>query len=76
LLDPEHFPVKELVEATAEILAEDVNGALNYGPTYPGLVKFVADRLQSKGVAQANPQNVLISYGSKPGFWSVATNLG
>ena len=27
--DPQHFPVKQLVDATAEILAEDVNGALN-----------------------------------------------
>ena len=62
--DPEHFPVKELVEATAEILAEDVNGALNYGPTYPGLVKLVVDRMHARGVTSANTQNVLISYGS------------
>ncbi len=62
--DPEHFPVKELVEATAEILAEDVNGALNYGPTYPGLVKLVVNRMHARGVTQASPQNVLISYGS------------
>lgn len=62
--DPAHFPVTELVEATAEILAEDVNGALNYGPTYAGLIKLVVNRLQRRGVSQAQPSNVLISYGS------------
>ena len=62
--DPEHFPVKQLVDATAEILAEDVNGALNYGPTYPGLVKLVVDRLHARGVTSATPANTMISYGS------------
>jgi 2-aminoadipate transaminase len=62
--DPVHFPVNALVEATAEVLAEDVNGALNYGPTYAGLIQLVAKRLQSRGVAHASPSNVLISYGS------------
>lgn len=62
--DPEHFPVKQLVDATAEILAEDVNGALNYGPTYPGLVKLVVDRLHARGVTSATTANTMISYGS------------
>ncbi len=62
--DPEHFPVAEIVEATAEVLAEDVNGALNYGPTYAGLINLVAQRLHARGVAHASPNNVLISYGS------------
>ncbi|MCE2850011.1 MAG: PLP-dependent aminotransferase family protein [Chloroflexaceae bacterium] len=62
--DPEHFPVAEIIEATAEVLAEDVNGALNYGPTYPGLVRLVVDRLKTRGVAHAAPSNVMISYGS------------
>ncbi|MFM7679631.1 MAG: PLP-dependent aminotransferase family protein, partial [Roseiflexaceae bacterium] len=62
--DPEHFPVAEIIDATAEVLAEDVNGALNYGPTYPGLVRLVVDRLKTRGVAHAAPSNVMISYGS------------
>ena len=62
--DPEHFPVAQIIDATAEVLAEDVNGALNYGPTYPGLVRLVVDRLKTRGVAHAAPSNVMISYGS------------
>ena len=62
--DPVHFPVSALVEATAEVLAEDVNGALNYGPTYPGLVRLVVDRMHARGVTQATASNVLITYGS------------
>lgn len=62
--DPDHFPIQEIIDATAEVLGEDVNGALNYGPTYPGLIKFVVDRLQARGVAHATPANVMISYGS------------
>ena len=62
--DPAHFPVNEIIEATAEVLNEDVNGALNYGPTYPGLVKMVVDRLKTRGVANISPANVMISYGS------------
>jgi 2-aminoadipate transaminase len=62
--DPQHFPVKQLVDATAEILAEDVNGALNYGPTYAGLIQLVVDRLQSRGVTSATTANTIITYGS------------
>lgn len=62
--DPEHFPVNEIIEATAEVLNEDVNGALNYGPTYPGLVKMVVDRLKTRGVSNISPANIMISYGS------------
>ena len=62
--DPAHFPVASIIDATSEVLAEDVNGALNYGPTYPGLVRLVVDRLQARGVAHAAPSNVMISYGS------------
>ncbi|MFM2031505.1 MAG: hypothetical protein RLZZ297_270 [Chloroflexota bacterium] len=62
--DPVHFPVKQLVDATAEVLAEDVNGALNYGPTYAGLIKLVVDRLNGRGISWAKPSNTMISYGS------------
>lgn len=62
--DPAHFPVEAIIDATSEVLAEDVNGALNYGPTYPGLVKMVVERLHARGVTQATPKNILISYGS------------
>lgn len=60
---PEMFPVETLAAVTAEVLAEDTDGALNYGPSYPGLVKLVSDRLSTRG-AHLKPENVLITYGS------------
>ena len=60
---PELFPTDDLLSATVEVLAEDAAEALNYGPTYPGLVQFVVDRLRAQGTP-AEAENVLISYGS------------
>jgi 2-aminoadipate transaminase len=60
---PELFPTDDLLSATVEVLAEDAAEALNYGPTYPGLVQFVVDRLRAQGTP-AEADNVLISYGS------------
>jgi DNA-binding transcriptional MocR family regulator len=61
--DPALFPREELAEATAAVLADDAARALNYGPTFPGLVEFVADRLRQRGIPAA-PERVLIGYGS------------
>lgn len=60
---PEMFPVEALTTATAEVLAEDTDGALNYGQSYAGLVEFVAARLRSQGT-QTQFDNVLLTYGS------------
>jgi 2-aminoadipate transaminase len=60
---PELFPIEALSAATAEVLAEDTDGALNYGESYPGLVRFVAERLNSQGMAVQDEQ-VILAYGS------------
>jgi 2-aminoadipate transaminase len=60
---PELFPTDDLVAATSEVLAEDAPHALNYGPTYPGLVALVIDRLARQQI-NAAPRNVLVTHGS------------
>ncbi len=60
---PEMFPTDDLLAATAEVLAEDAAEGLNYGPSYPGLVQLVVDRMHAQGTP-AEPGNVLIAYGS------------
>lgn len=60
---PEMFPTDDLLAATAEVLAEDAAEGLNYGPSYPGLVQLVVDRMNAQGTP-AEPGNVLIAYGS------------
>jgi 2-aminoadipate transaminase len=60
---PELFPIEALSNATAEILAEDTDGALNYGESYPGLVRLVAERLSGQGMAIRDEQ-VILTYGS------------
>jgi DNA-binding transcriptional MocR family regulator len=60
---PEKFPTDGLVAATAEVLAEDAPRALNYGPTYPGLVRLIAGRLQARGI-ESSAERVLVTHGS------------
>lgn len=60
---PEMFPTDALAAATAEVLAEDTDGALNYGPSYPGLTRLVAGRLGHQGM-HVERENVLLTYGS------------
>jgi 2-aminoadipate transaminase len=61
--DPTMFPHEDLISAVEQVLAADIDGALNYGPTYAGLVRLAAERLSRQGI-RATPQNTLISYGS------------
>lgn len=61
--DPALFPRADLVAAADAVLAEDIDGALNYGPSYAGLNSVVAQRLRWHGV-EADEENILISYGS------------
>lgn len=61
--DPEMFPVDALQAASAEVLAEDTDGALNYGLSYAGLVKLVRERLNAQGFPVTDDQ-VLLTYGS------------
>ncbi|HMQ31719.1 MAG TPA: PLP-dependent aminotransferase family protein [Chloroflexaceae bacterium] len=61
--DPAFFPREELVEATAQALADDVGATLNYGPSAPALYTLVAERLAREGVA-AHEDQILLAYGS------------
>ncbi len=61
--DPSMFPHAELLGAVENALADDIDGALNYGPTYAGLVGLAAERLRRRGIA-ATEQNTLVTYGS------------
>jgi len=63
LADPLVLPREELVEATAQILATDIDAVLNYAPVAAELVTLVAERLRREGV-DAHEQQVLITYGS------------
>lgn len=63
LADPALFPREELLDAAAEVLARDINAALNYGPSDPALCELIAERLRNEQVA-ADPARVLIGYGS------------
>jgi 2-aminoadipate transaminase len=60
---PELFPTRELHEAAGEVLFEDTDAALNYGPTDPRLVQLIAARMAARGVA-AGPENILVTMGS------------
>ncbi|MEN9230280.1 MAG: PLP-dependent aminotransferase family protein [Thermostichus sp. DG02_5_bins_236] len=63
LADPTLFPKAELVQATAEVLAEDGDDALNYGGTFAGLIDLVLQLMQARGI-KAQTENLLMSYGS------------
>ena len=63
LADPIVLPREELVEATAQILATDIDAVLNYAPVAAELVTQVAERLRREGV-DAQEQQVIITYGS------------
>lgn len=60
---PELFPREELVAATAAVLADDADGALNYGGPYAGLREVIKARLRLRGIA-ATDEQVQMSYGS------------
>jgi 2-aminoadipate transaminase len=63
LADPALFPRDELVAATAAVLEQDADGALNYGPSYAGLRGQITARMRSQGI-EAEDDNILIAYGS------------
>lgn len=63
LADPRLFPKADLARATAEVLAEDGDNALNYGGTFAGLIDVVLQLMRDRGV-EAQPENLLIGYGS------------
>ena len=63
LADPTLFPTEELAAATAEVLAERPDAALNYGPPSRELLEQLATRLRQQGIP-AEPEHLMLSYGS------------
>jgi 2-aminoadipate transaminase len=63
LADPSLFPTDDLADATAEVLSERPDAALNYGPPSPELFEQIVGRVRSKGIA-ADKDHVMLSYGS------------
>lgn len=63
LADPSLFPTDDLADATAEVLSERPDAALNYGPPSPELFEQIVERMRSKGIA-ADKEHVMLSYGS------------
>ncbi len=63
LADPTLFPVQELADATADVLARWTDAALNYGPPSAALLEQLVARLRTQGIA-ATTEHVLLSYGS------------
>lgn len=58
LADPRLFPKADLARATAEVLAEDGDAALNYGGTFAGLIEVVQQLMRARGV-EAQPENLI-----------------
>lgn len=67
LPSPATFPVEQMREAAARVLAEAPQAALQYGPTegYAPLREWVAARLSRGGGATIEPDRVLITTGSQ-----------
>lgn len=70
LPNPRFFPVKEIAEAAAKVLAEDGENALQYGTTegYPPLREFIAERYRRKKGLEISPDEILIINGSQQGL--------
>jgi 2-aminoadipate transaminase len=63
---PELFPINECREAVCQVLAEQGENALQYGPTegYLPLRQFVCERMRRYGI-DAEPANVVITNGAQ-----------
>jgi 2-aminoadipate transaminase len=70
----ETFPVEELAEISARVLRDQGRFALQYGPTrgLSGLVEAVAGILRSRGIANAQPSEIVITTGSQQGLDLIA----
>lgn len=73
----ETFPVEELAEISARVLRERGPVALQYGPTrgLRDLVEAVAGILQSRGIAESKPSEIVITTGSQQGLDLIARVL-
>jgi 2-aminoadipate transaminase len=73
LPNPRFFPVRELQEATRNVLSADGASALQYATTegYPPLREKIAERYAARGT-RVGPEDVLILNGSQQGLDLVA----
>jgi len=74
LPNPELFPVKDLADATAKVLAEDGDEALQYSTTegYLPLRQYIAERYSKKKGLEVEPDEILITNGSQQGLDLIA----
>jgi 2-aminoadipate transaminase len=63
LADPALFPVQDLARAAEEVLTEQSDVALNYGPPYAQLLGLIVNHLQEQGIT-ADTEHLMTSYGS------------
>ena len=70
LPNPRFFPVKDMVDATAKVLAEDGENALQYSTTegYLPLRQYIAERYSEKKGLEVEPDEILITNGSQQGL--------
>jgi 2-aminoadipate transaminase len=76
LPNPRFFPVRELQEATRNVLAEDGPSALQYATTegYSPLREKIAERYAARG-SRVRPEDVLVLNGSQQGLDLIAKIL-
>ncbi|MHC4558634.1 MAG: aminotransferase-like domain-containing protein [Planctomycetota bacterium] len=70
LPNPKFFPVKEVTDASAKVLAEDGENVLQYSTTegYLPLREYIAERYSEKKGLKIEPDEILITNGSQQGL--------
>ena len=70
LPNPQFFPVKDLADATAKVLAEDGENVLQYSTTegYLPLREYIAERYSKRKGLEVEPDEILITNGSQQGL--------
>jgi 2-aminoadipate transaminase len=70
LPNPKLFPVQEVIEASAKVLAEDGENVLQYSTTegYLPLREYIAERYLKKKGLRVSPDEILITNGSQQGL--------
>lgn len=67
LPNPRYFPVEQVADATAKVLAENGAGALQYSTTegFLPLRQYIAERYRKRFGMQVDPAEILITNGSQ-----------
>ena len=70
LPNPRSFPVKDLADAAAKVLAEDGDNVLQYSTTegYLPLREYIAERYSKTKGLEVEPDEILITNGSQQGL--------